>query len=227
MPASPKYAFRRPVDYCSGALLFTPRALFAELGGFDERFLPAYYEDTDYCFKVWEKGRKVIYEPRAAVHHYESASMQNSEAAAALIADHQTKFVEKWKSKLRAPASAGRCVNSLCSHRRAGWWRPYDLYVRSRAAPRSRAGLRLCQRLPHPSGRRGSPCHLCLHDGAAAGRGIQRPSARNRIRGRQFRRALRLPRIAACSTMPPGLREAPACANFWRICGTSADECRR
>ncbi len=99
---SPKYAFRRPVDYCSGALLFTPRALFAELGGFDERFLPAYYEDTDYCFKVWEKGRKVIYEPRAAVHHYESASMQNSEAAAALIANHQAKFVEKWKSKLQA-----------------------------------------------------------------------------------------------------------------------------
>ena len=98
---SPKYSFRRPVDYCSGALLFTPRALFAELGCFDDRFSPAYYEDTDYCFKVWDKGRKVLYEPQAVVHHYESASMQSSETAGKLIADHQAKFVEKWKGRLQ------------------------------------------------------------------------------------------------------------------------------
>ncbi len=100
-PASPKYAFRRPVDYCSGALLATPRALFEELGGFDQRFLPAYYEDTDYCFKVWEHGRTVIYEPKAEAHHYESASMQGSDAARTLIESHRAKFVEKWESRLQ------------------------------------------------------------------------------------------------------------------------------
>ena len=99
--SSHKYSFRRPVDYCSGALLFTPRALFDELDGFDQRFAPAYYEDTDYCFKVWDKGKKVIYEPQAEVHHYESASMPSSEAANQLIADHRAKFAEKWKSKLQ------------------------------------------------------------------------------------------------------------------------------
>jgi GT2 family glycosyltransferase len=132
--ASPKYSFRRPVDYCSGALLFTPRALFNELGRFDERFSPAYYEDTDYCFKVWDKGKKVIYEPQAAVHHYESASMQSSEAADRLIADHRDKFVEKWKSRLQHQLPlAGAAIP----------------YARIAAQDSGLRILYLCKRVPH------------------------------------------------------------------------------
>ncbi len=132
--ASPKYSFRRPVDYCSGALLFTPRALFNELGGFDQRFSPAYYEDTDYCFKVWDSGRKVIYEPQAAVHHYESASIESSEAADRLIADHRNKFVEKWPNRLQhqLPLS-GAAI-------------PYARIAAQDAGVRM---LYLCERVPH------------------------------------------------------------------------------
>lgn len=99
-PNLPRYNFRRPVEYCSGAFLFTPRPLFHELGGFDERFFPAYYEDTDYCFKVWERGLKVVYEPRAFIHHYESATQESAEAAKAPIAAHQAKFAGKWRQRL-------------------------------------------------------------------------------------------------------------------------------
>jgi hypothetical protein len=52
-PDRPQYSFRRPVDYCSGAFLFTPTRLFHSLGGFSPHFSPAYYEDTDYCLTVW------------------------------------------------------------------------------------------------------------------------------------------------------------------------------
>lgn len=100
-PGLPRYNFRRPVDYCSGAFLFTPRPLFRELGGFDTRFSPAYYEDSDYCFKVWDKGLKVIYEPRAVIRHYESASLENTEASKDSIAKHQAIFVDKWKEQLQ------------------------------------------------------------------------------------------------------------------------------
>ena len=48
--------FRRDVDYCSGAFLLTPTALFRRLGGFDERYAPAYYEETDYCVRLWKAG---------------------------------------------------------------------------------------------------------------------------------------------------------------------------
>ena len=47
-PYSPEYMFQRQVDYCSGAFLLTSRQLFNDLGGFDEAFKPAYYEETDY-----------------------------------------------------------------------------------------------------------------------------------------------------------------------------------
>ena len=129
-----KSAFRRPVDYCSGALLVTPRALFNELGGFDEQFLPAYYEDTDYCFKVWDQGRSVVYEPNAVAHHYESASMQGSDAARELIDAHRARFVEKWKSRLQKqlPLSGARI--------------PYARFAMQAAGARI---LYMCKDLPH------------------------------------------------------------------------------
>jgi glycosyltransferase involved in cell wall biosynthesis len=84
-PDRPQYQFRRPVDFCSGVFSFTPRRLFLELGGFNALYSLAYYEDADYCMKVWKDGRRVIYEPRAAVRHYESASSGGNEAAKGLI----------------------------------------------------------------------------------------------------------------------------------------------
>src|SRR5262249_1916395 len=73
-PFAPMYMFRRDVDYCSGAFLLTPRRVWEQLGGFDEQFKPAYYDETDYCVRLWERGLRVVYEPNAAVLHYEFAS---------------------------------------------------------------------------------------------------------------------------------------------------------
>ena len=46
------------VDYISAAALVLSRELFMECGGFDLCYEPAYYEDTDLCFKVQALGRK-------------------------------------------------------------------------------------------------------------------------------------------------------------------------
>src|SRR5271167_63814 len=99
-PALPQYEFRRPVDYCSGAFLFTPAHLFQELGGFSDHFYPAYYEDTDYCTAVWARGLQVMYEPRAVIRHYESASSGNNDSAKPLMAVNQQKFSNKWRNLL-------------------------------------------------------------------------------------------------------------------------------
>jgi len=55
-------AFSYPcdVDYCSGAAILVAAPLFAELGGFDELFVPAYYEDTDLAFRIRARGLKVL-----------------------------------------------------------------------------------------------------------------------------------------------------------------------
>lgn len=98
---SAEYEFRRPVDYCSGVFLMTPRALFEDLHGFDEAFAPAYYEDTDYCMKVWQHGLEVVYEPSAVVRHFESASSGGNENAKQLIACNRDRFLQKWQDQLR------------------------------------------------------------------------------------------------------------------------------
>ena len=70
----PLYSYVREVDYCSAALLATPRQLFEKIGGFDERYSPAYYEDTDYCFAVRKQGLRVLYQPESVVVHTEGAT---------------------------------------------------------------------------------------------------------------------------------------------------------
>jgi GT2 family glycosyltransferase len=70
----PIYNYTREVDYCSAASLMVRRAMFDRLGGFDTRYAPAYYEDTDLCFRLRAAGLKTLYQPRSVVVHYEGVS---------------------------------------------------------------------------------------------------------------------------------------------------------
>jgi len=73
-PARPVYNYVREVDYCSGASLMVERVTFLSLGGFDRRYVPAYYEDTDLCFRLRAMGLKTLYQPRSVVVHCEGVS---------------------------------------------------------------------------------------------------------------------------------------------------------
>jgi len=73
-PDLPQYSYLKEVDYCSGACLLVKKELWKKLGGFDQRYIPAYYEDTDLCFAARQKGYKVIYQPEARVIHWEGLS---------------------------------------------------------------------------------------------------------------------------------------------------------
>jgi len=108
-PDKPEYNYVREVDYCSGACLAIPAKLFEELGGFDQRFAPAYYEDVDLAFAVRAAGRKVFYQPRAVVAHFEGATSGTDETAG--VKRHQV---------VNRSTFAGKWAGALVSHRANG-----------------------------------------------------------------------------------------------------------
>jgi len=105
-PLAPEYMFRRDVDYCSGAFLLTPRRIWEEMGGFDEAFKPAYYEEADYCLRLWERGLRVVYEPDALIVHYEFGSSKSPARAISLQTAHQHTFVAHHVNALKQQYSA-------------------------------------------------------------------------------------------------------------------------
>ncbi len=64
-----------PILYACGGMSAFRRDRFLEIGGFDELFYPAYWEDTDLSLRGWRRGWTVIYEPRSVVHHQHRATM--------------------------------------------------------------------------------------------------------------------------------------------------------
>ena len=99
-PMHPEYSYLREVDYCSGACLLVRKDIFQQLGLFDERYIPAYYEDSDLCIGIWGLGYKVVFQPEVVVFHNEFTSSSFNKATALMVAN-QSKFVAKRKDALR------------------------------------------------------------------------------------------------------------------------------
>ncbi|WP_256010777.1 glycosyltransferase [Desertivirga xinjiangensis] len=104
-PEKEKYNYIREVDYCSGASILFRKVDFIKLGFFDERFKPAYYEDTDFCMSVRNiLGKKVVYQPFSQVLHYEGIT-SGKEVVPGTVKFYQEinrqKFYEKWHIELR------------------------------------------------------------------------------------------------------------------------------
>lgn len=63
----------REVSAVTAACLMISRALFDQVGGFNEHFFTA-YQDVDLCLKVLKQNRRNIFTPRARFIHHESSS---------------------------------------------------------------------------------------------------------------------------------------------------------
>jgi GT2 family glycosyltransferase/glycosyltransferase involved in cell wall biosynthesis len=118
-PDDPRYRFRREADYCSGAAIMLPRALFEQLGRFDTRYAPAYYEDTDLAFAVRAAGLRVFYEPASTVVHFEgitSGTDTTSGIKRYQVVNHG-KFREKWRDALAHQPAPGTPIGLAATHR--------------------------------------------------------------------------------------------------------------
>lgn len=85
----------------TAACLMTTRESFERVGGFRESFCVA-FNDIDYCLKVRETGKLVVFEPEAQWFHYESKSRgyENTPEKQARFARESEQFRELWKDVL-------------------------------------------------------------------------------------------------------------------------------
>jgi GT2 family glycosyltransferase len=97
-PTDPRFNQSRAVDYCSGASLMIRKNLWEQSGGFDIRYAPAYYEDTDLCFAVRQLGYKVWYCHDSEVVHHEgiTSGTDINQGYKAYQLINQKKFQAKW-----------------------------------------------------------------------------------------------------------------------------------
>lgn len=116
-PGKPEYNYVKDVDYISGASIMVRTKFWTDVDGFDERFVPAYYEDTDLCFQARQKGYRVVYVPQSVVTHFEGKSHGTEETSG--IKAHQIRnkevFQEKWANVLKDqhfPSTASRIFHA-------------------------------------------------------------------------------------------------------------------
>ncbi len=112
------YSYRRHVDYVSACSLLVRKAVFDEVGGFDPRYYPAYYEDVDFCLELGQRGHRVLYEPASKIRHHESMSTQ-SRFKEFLFKRNGAAFRDKWAAVIAEqepadptnPAAVDRAVH--------------------------------------------------------------------------------------------------------------------
>ena len=148
-PSDLRYLYRRECDYVSGAALMIPAALFREIGGFDARYAPAYYEDTDLAFAVRAAGRRALVQPASTVIHREGATAGTDPERG--VKRHQAvnreRFAVKWAAALRAQPEPGVPVERAL--RRADRRSPALLVIESTLpdATRDSGSVRLIEML--------------------------------------------------------------------------------
>ncbi len=109
-PLKPEYNYLKEADYISGACIIIRKRLWDVIGGFDERYSPAYYENADLAFEVRKHGYKVLYQPKSAVVHFEGISHGTDETGGVKIYQeiNRRKFAEKWRNTLEGCLQNGQ-----------------------------------------------------------------------------------------------------------------------
>lgn len=85
----------------TGACLMTKKRLFVEVGGFDENLKVA-FNDIDFCLKIRQRNKLVVYNAFSLWYHYESVSRgyENSIEKIRRLNNETSIFQEKWKNEL-------------------------------------------------------------------------------------------------------------------------------
>jgi GT2 family glycosyltransferase len=65
-------------DWVSGCALLVSRTAWKQLGGFDERFSPGFFEDADFCFRAKKKDIPSLLLPKIKAQHQQTISFNRN-----------------------------------------------------------------------------------------------------------------------------------------------------
>lgn len=89
------------VDVIAGSYMLMPRSLVDELGGWDETYF-FYGEDIDFCYRIRQTGRQIVYYPHVTVLHYKGASSGLRKESADIARPPKETRVKVAKESVRA-----------------------------------------------------------------------------------------------------------------------------
>jgi GT2 family glycosyltransferase len=90
-----------PVPVIAGSFMMIPRAVFEQLGGWDETYF-FYGEDIDICYRIGQLGYEIIYYPHVEVLHYKGASSGLRKESAEIAAPPKETRVKVARESVRA-----------------------------------------------------------------------------------------------------------------------------
>ena len=93
------YSLFREVDYATGASMLVRGSFWRDVDGFDERYVPAYCEDSDLAMTARDKGYRVVCVPDSQVVHFEHGSYAEANAVKPkeLALRNGNVLLEKWR----------------------------------------------------------------------------------------------------------------------------------
>lgn len=95
---------RRDVSAVTAACLLTTKSLWQAVGGMDEQGLAVAFNDVDYCLKLRQLSKRVVWTPHAKLWHRESVSRGSDNTAAKLarFASEEATMYRRWGTYLQA-----------------------------------------------------------------------------------------------------------------------------
>lgn len=96
-----KDAMVQNLSAVTAACIMTPKSIYDEVGYMDEKFKVA-FNDVDFCLKIREKGKLIVYNPYVQFIHYESKSrgFEDTPEKQARFKTEIDRFHEKWQEFL-------------------------------------------------------------------------------------------------------------------------------
>jgi len=130
------------IEQPAAAALLVRREVFDEIGGFDEQFSPAWFEDVDYCRRLSEANKELFVVPAAQARHAGGASLEHMPYAQFIDLWYRNmwRYAHKWFSPRKAEALRWalvfgmilRCFAALVGFRNgsSNRWEALRIYAR-------------------------------------------------------------------------------------------------